>query len=61
MTYRLCVIGEEDGVVYSVKEFEAADSRQAALLAEELVGPEASWWDGQRLTTRLLCVDPLAA
>lgn len=48
-TYRLYLIGEADGVVYGIKEYEAESDAGAAEVAESLLPV----WDGQRLVKEL--------
>ena len=50
-TYRLYLIGEADGVVYAIKEYEAENEAVAAALAEALVPDES--WAGQKLVRSL--------
>lgn len=58
-TYRLLMVGEADGIVYGIKEYEAENDGRAAELAEQLCGqhPDDLVWQGQPLTTRLRPVD----
>jgi hypothetical protein len=51
-TYRLYLIGESDGVVYGIKEYEAETEASAAALAESLL-PHETVWGGQRLLKEL--------
>lgn len=51
-TYRVYLIGETDGVVYGIKEYEADSEASAAEMAESLVPPETLWGD-QRLIRQL--------
>ena len=51
-TYRLYLIGEADGVVYGIKEYEAETDASAAALAESLV-PQEAIWGNQRLVKEL--------
>jgi len=54
-TFQLRLIGESDGVVYSVKEYEASNEAHAAEVAVGLCGEESElWWGGQRLLKELL-------
>jgi hypothetical protein len=50
-TYRVYLIGEADGVVYGIKEYEAANEASAAQMAESLVpdNDPGAWWGDQRL------------
>jgi hypothetical protein len=50
-TYRVLLIGEADNIVYSVKEFEAADAGRAEQIAQELGG---LGWGDQRLQPKLV-------
>lgn len=58
-TYRLYLIGEADGVVYSIKEYEAESPACAAALAESLIPQEPIWGD-QRLVHELSVSDSAA-
>lgn len=51
-TYRLYLIGEADGVVYGIKEYEAETDASAAAVAETLL-PQEAVWEGQRLVKEL--------
>jgi hypothetical protein len=54
-TFQLRLIGETDGVVYSVKEYEASNEAHAAEVACGLCGDEPElWWGGQRLLKELV-------
>ena len=54
-TFQLRLIGETDGIVYSIKEYEACDERDAAEVASGLCGEESDlWWGGQRLLKQLV-------
>lgn len=54
-TYRLRLIGRDDGLVYGVKEYEAADEMQAAELAGGLCGDRGDlWWGNQPLVQELI-------
>ncbi len=59
-TYRLYLIGEADGVVYGIKEYEADSDAAAAAVAEMLIPGESSW-DGQRLVKECRVQSPLAS
>ena len=48
-TYRVYLIGESDGVVYGIKEYEAASEASAAALADSLLPDAGGWWGDQRL------------
>jgi hypothetical protein len=52
-TYRLRLIGERDGLIYGVKEYEAANEVQAAEVAQGLCGDPDLWWGSQRLVQEL--------
>jgi hypothetical protein len=53
-TYRLWLVGEADGIVYSIKEYEASSAAEAARRAEALCGhPDDLWWEGQPLRIEL--------
>jgi hypothetical protein len=51
-TYRVYLIGEADGIVYGIKEYEAESEASAAEMAESLLPPEDAW-GGQRLIRQL--------
>lgn len=54
-TFQLRLIGESDGIVYGIKEYEAASEAQAAEVASGLCGDESDlWWGGQRLLKQLV-------
>ena len=53
-TFQLRLIGESDGVVYSIKEYEAASEAQAAEVACALCEESDLWWGGQRLLKQLV-------
>ena len=54
-TFQLRLIGETDGIVYGIKEYEAASAAHAAELASGLCGEESDlWWGGQRLLKQLV-------
>ena len=53
-TYRVYLIGETDGVVYGIKEYEAGSEASAAEVAESLVPNDpALWWGDQRLVRKI--------
>lgn len=53
-TFQLRLIGETDGVVYGIKEYEALNEAHAAELADGLCGDDPDlWWGGQRLIREL--------
>lgn len=53
-TFQLRLIGEADGVVYSIKEYEASNEAHAAEVASGLCGEDPEmWWGGQRLLMEL--------
>ena len=43
-TFQLRLIGESDGIVYGIKEYEAASEAQAAEVASGLCGDESDLW-----------------
>ena len=49
-TYRVCLAGEQDGIIYGVKEFEARSAADADRVAREICRLS---WEGQRLTIRI--------
>ena len=54
-TFQLRLVGETDGVVYSIKEYEALNEAHAAEVASGLVGADPDlWWGGQRLLKELV-------
>jgi hypothetical protein len=54
-TFQLRLIGESDGVVYSIKEYEASNEVHAAEVASGLCGDDTDlWWGGQRLLKELV-------
>jgi hypothetical protein len=54
-TFQLRLIGETDGVVYGVKEYEASNEAHAAEVANGLCGDDPDlWWGGQRLLKELV-------
>ena len=54
-TFQLRLIGESDGIVYSIKEYEASSEAHAAELATGLCGDDVDiWWGGQRLLRELV-------
>ncbi len=53
-TFQLRLVGESDGVVYSIKEYEASNEAHAAEVAVGLCGEDPDlWWGGQRLLKEL--------
>ena len=54
-TFQLRLIGESDGIVYGIKEYEASNEAHAAELASGLCGDDPDiWWGGQRLLQDLV-------
>ena len=54
-TFQLRLIGESDGVVYSIKKSEAFNEAHAAEVASGLCGDDPElWWGGQRLLKELV-------
>jgi hypothetical protein len=54
-TFQLRLIGESDGVVYGIKEYEASNEVHAAEVASGLCGDDSDlWWEGQRLLKELI-------
>lgn len=53
-TFQLRLIGESDGIVYGIKEYEAASEAHAAELASGLCEDSDLWWGGQRLLKQLV-------
>ena len=54
-TFQLRLIGENDGIIYGVKEYEASNEVHAAEVASGLCGDDADlWWGGQRLIKELV-------
>ncbi len=60
-TFQLRLIGEADGVVYSIKEYEASNEVHAAEVASGLWGDDQDiWWGGQRLLKELMPATAMA-
>ena len=54
-TFQLRLIGESDGIVYGIKEYEASNEVHAAEVASGLCGDDSDlWWGGQRLLKELV-------